>query len=119
MLKGNNDVVKVTGITCAQEKAIKQFLQGAVYAWCNVNKNKSFHFRDLLGGDNFFWPGTPLSCLFDKYMSNDKDEEAALEKASKDAVMLLKSLLIIDQYKTFDQEKVAGNGFENIWFWLA
>jgi hypothetical protein len=112
MLNGNNSVYQVTGISPSQEQAIKDFLQGAVYTWCNVNKNKEFLFRDLMGGDNYYWQNTPLSVLYDKYnVANPNDGSVEIE-AGKDAGMLLKAVLKVDKNKTFDQEKVTESGVE-------
>jgi hypothetical protein len=101
MLMGNTTVTKVSGLNPSQEQAIKHFLQGAVYAWCNMNKNIPFMFRDLMGGDNYYWQNTPLEVLYDKH----KDET----EAAKDAGKLLKTVLKEDQNKTFDQKKITLN----------
>jgi hypothetical protein len=50
------------------------FLQGAVYCWCKNQPNKRFALRDLMGGDNSHWEGTPLIVLYEKYANaNDND----------------------------------------------
>ena len=43
-----------------QEAEIYSFLQGAVYCWCKNFNDKEFALRDLMGGENFEWTGTPL-----------------------------------------------------------
>jgi len=106
MLKGNNTVVDISYLTTEQKQSIKDFLQGAVYTWCNVNNNKPFRFKDLMGGDNYYWQNTPLYTLYDYYLNQSKDDDTAVSEAGKDAGMLLKSVLINDQNKTFNQAKV-------------
>jgi len=55
------------GISSEDLKAIKNFLQGAVYCWVKNRKDEFFAARDLMGGDNFNWHGTPLYCLYEKH----------------------------------------------------
>jgi hypothetical protein len=119
MLSGNNTVIKITGISSTDEEAIKHFLQGAVYTWCNIKETEHFLFRNLMGGGNYFWNDTPLCCLYDKYKNSGKDEETAVEEAGKDAGMLLKSVLKEDKNKTFNQGKKTENGIVKNMYWLA
>jgi hypothetical protein len=83
----------VHGITIEQRQRILDFLQGAVYCWCKNRKDEWFAARDLLGGDNFYWDGTPLIVLYEK----SKD----VEQAGKDAGWLLKKMLSDDK-RTFE-----------------
>jgi hypothetical protein len=109
MLQGNTNTKSVGDITQQQEKLIKAFLQGAVYAWCNIKKTKPFFFRDLMGGDNFYWENTPLQVLYNKHINNGKSSKKAVLEAGKNAGMLLKMVLIKDKNKNFGQKKVMEN----------
>lgn len=87
----------VSGITKEQENDILSFLQGAVYIWCKIKGTIPFSMHDLMGGDNCFWEGTPLFCLYEKEISNGKEENAALEVAGINAGWLLKKALANDK----------------------
>jgi hypothetical protein len=95
----------VENITPQQEERIKDFLQGAVYAWCNCNGIEPFFFYELMGGENYYWNNTPLIVLYEKHINNCKDEKEAICKAGKDAGMLLKMVLRDDKNKTFGMKK--------------
>ena len=60
----------VTGITQADFNAIYYFLQGAIYCWCKAKREEWFTVQDLLGGENFYWEGTPLIALYRKHMDS-------------------------------------------------
>lgn len=64
--------------------------------WCKNRSDEWFSIRDLMGGDNFYWEGTPLICLWEK----NKDVVAA----GKDAGWLLKKV-ISDDKRTFETKK--------------
>ena len=66
MLIGETEIRDVHGIPKEQKQRIIDFLQGAVYCWCKNRKDEWFTTRDLLGGDNYFWQGTPLFFLYKK-----------------------------------------------------
>jgi hypothetical protein len=91
------------GITTAEMHSIKCFLQGAVYSWIK-NKEGVFAARDLVGGANFDWYGTPLYCLFEKHKKGGKSNAAAIDEAGIDAGWLLKSVLSEDK-RTFETHK--------------
>lgn len=89
MIVGKPNIREVHGISEKQKQRIIDFLQGAVYCWCKNRKDEWFAARDLIGGDNFFWEGTPMFALFEK----SKD----VEQAGKDAGWLLKKVLNEDK----------------------
>lgn len=94
-LVGEHQLRKVTGISQSQIEAINNFLQGAIYCWC---KNKTlddwFSLSALMGGDNFYWQGTPLICLYTKHEENSS--ENPVNQAGIDAGWLLKSVIVND-----------------------
>lgn len=96
MLTEKSEIREVYGITAEQKQEILNFLQGAVYCWCKNRKDEWFAARDLLGGDNFYWQGTPMYSLYEK--SQD------VEKAGKDAGWLLKKMIDNDK-RTFETKK--------------
>lgn len=57
-----------------------------------------------MGGDNYYWQGTPLLPLYEKHIGKGKDWEEAVKDAGKDAGWLLKSVIVKDK-RTFDTKK--------------
>ncbi|MDE6264915.1 MAG: hypothetical protein K2M11_07195 [Paramuribaculum sp.] len=97
-------VREVYGIDINQRNDILKFLQGAVYCWCKNRKGEWFAARDLIGGDNYFWEGTPLFFLYDRYKREGKDNDSAIEEAAKDAGWLLKKVIQEDK-RLFNSDK--------------
>lgn len=75
------------------EEIIKVYMQGAVYAFCNIKPNEPFSARILFGGNNRNWNGTPMQKIYDYYIKEGKSEEDAHQSAAIDAGRLLKALL--------------------------
>lgn len=97
----------VNGITHEQKKLIHSFLQGSVYCWCKNRPDEWFALRDLVGGDNYDWLGTPLFVLYEKHQSKN---DAVLE-AGIDAGWLLKTVLHNDQ-RAFDIKREYVNKYK-------
>lgn len=93
----DSEVREVSGITIEQNRLIKAFLQGAVYSWVKNRKDEQFAARDLVGGENFEWEGTPLFALYLKHINSGKENIEAIEAAGKDAGWLLKAVLFEDR----------------------
>ena len=89
-----SEVRNVKGISLAEAQRIKDFLQGAIYCWCKNRKDEWFSLRDLMGGDNFYWEGTPLMRLYKKHKGVSSESISA---AGKDAGWLLKSVVSSDK----------------------
>jgi hypothetical protein len=101
----------VTGLTEDQLVRARDFLHGAVYCWVKNRSGEQFALRDLMGGENFEWLGTPLYPLFEKHSSRGKDDDTAIAEAAKDAGWLLKTVLSEDR-RTFTQGDAGmANGF--------
>ena len=105
-------------ITEEQKGKIKAFLQGGVYCWCKNRKDEWFSLRDLMGGDNFHWQGTPLIELYKKH----KYKEDSVKSAGIDAGWLLKAVVNEDE-RVFETKKselinhyrwIENNSVENI-----
>ena len=73
MVEGLTTYKRVHGLSDEQLRLMKAFLQGAVYCWCKNRKDEWFAARDLLGGDNYYWQGTPLIQLYDYYLNSNED----------------------------------------------
>ncbi|RPB31046.1 hypothetical protein CYQ90_24550, partial [Vibrio parahaemolyticus] len=92
----NKEVIRgITGVSDEEQALIKAFLQGAVYCWCKNRRNEWFSLRDLMGGDNFYWQGTPLISLYEKHEAKGSDDP--VKGAGKDAGWLLKSVIGSDR----------------------
>lgn len=100
MLIGENTTVReVRGINSGDMQRIRDYLQGAVYCWCNINKQKEFAARDFIGGENFYWEGCPLDALFMFHRNAGKSDDEAFIQAGQDAGRILKSVLKADKRK--------------------
>jgi len=82
-------------------KLMRAYLLGAVQVWCRDRKGEWFAARDLLGGPNFYWQGTPLIELF-KYYKQFGEDDYAITQAGRAAGRLLKRVLIEDEKRTYE-----------------
>ena len=101
MLNGNITCYKVHGQTAQQKLLIYAYLQGAVYCWCKNHPNQWFGTRDLVGGDNFYWQGTPAYPVYEYYASFGFGNYYAITEAGKAIGRLLKRVIIEDK-RTFE-----------------
>lgn len=116
-IKPRSKVRNVSGITATERDAISKFMQGAVYAWVRDRKGEPFAVRDLMGGANFEWEGTPLYVLFAKHKKHGKDNQAAIRAAGRDLGWLVKAVLDSDK-RTFVMGKAGGKmGPVNTYRW--
>jgi hypothetical protein len=104
MLIGDNTKTQeVHGLSEQEEQSIRSYLQGAVYCWCNTKEQEWFSARDFLGGENFFWEGTPCYVLYRRHIDAGQTPEYAFSEAARSAGLLLKSVLAEDN-RTFETE---------------
>ena len=108
-----SEIRNVKGIKNEQIQRIYDFLQGGVYCWCKNRSDEWFSVRDLLGGENFDWNGTPLIVLFEKHINLGKSNDEAIADAGKDAGWIVKKVLDND---TRDFE--AKDGFAKSYRWI-
>jgi hypothetical protein len=108
-----SEIRDVHGISLEQKNRIKCFLHGAVYCWCKNRPDEWFSIRDLMGGENYYWHGTPLQVLFEKHIKKGKSSEEAIKGAGIDAGWLLKRV-IDDDIRKFHTSK---GGFVKIYLW--
>lgn len=111
----HSELREVNGITSTEKSLIKAFMQGAAYSWVKNRRNESFAVRDLMGGENTDWSGTPLQALYDKHIYAGKDADSASEDAAKDLGWLVKSVLSEDK-RTF---KAGKAGLVNSYHWVG
>jgi hypothetical protein len=100
-LRGNSRLYNVRGLLPGQKTRILDFLQGAVYCWCKNRPKEWFSLRDLMGGDNYYWPGTPLLPLYDKHVAAGSSDPIAVDRAGKEGGWLLKEDIVSDS-RVFD-----------------
>lgn len=115
MLTPPSELREVHGITDEQRSAIAYFMQGAIYSWAKNRPGEPFAVRDLMGGENFFWEGTPLIVLYKKHIALGKTNESAIEDAAKDLGWIVKSVLSRDK-RTYAVEKA---GLVNGYKWVG
>lgn len=75
-----------------------------VLSIAGVKKNLDdwFSLSALMGGDNFYWQGTPLMCLYTKHEENGSGNP--VNRAGIDAGWLLKSVIVNDS-RHFETKK--------------
>ncbi|HWB06279.1 MAG TPA: hypothetical protein VG796_24865 [Verrucomicrobiales bacterium] len=98
--KNLTEIRDVHGITEAQKTHIKAFMQGAIYGWIRDRPGQAFAVRDLVGGPNFDWQGTPLYPLFERHLASGKTPKAAIKRAAIDLGWLVKTVISEDK-RTF------------------
>ena len=99
-----SELRNVVGIKDQNKQRIIDFLQGAVYCWCKNRTQEWFSMRDLMGGENFNWEGTPLMSLYEKHIAKGKNNPDAIDGAGKDSGWLLKKVIIEDK-REFETKK--------------
>lgn len=92
-------------LSTEEAELAKHYLQGAVHSFCVSNPGKAFALRDLVGGENGNWNGTPLQAIFDYHISAGKAEEKAMKQAAIDAGWLLKAVLAEEENRYFVQSQ--------------
>ena len=99
---------EIQGISDDEKARIQDFLQGAVYCWCKNRKNEWFSMRDLMGGDNFHWEGTPLIALYAKQRTAGVPDPEAAERAGRESGWLLKRVIFQDRrsFETKEEEQI-------------
>ena len=100
----HSEIRNVKGITSTETLRIYDYLQGAVYCWCKNRLDEWFSVRDLFGGENFDWNGTPMIVLFIKHQNKGKSNDQAITDAGKDAGWILKKIIDDDQ-REFETKK--------------
>lgn len=93
MLIKKKRIYSITDITAGNIMNMEHFVQGAVYCWCKNRPDEWFSIRELFGGQNFDWNGTPLQHLYVKHILQGRTPPYALKKASIDAGRLLAGVL--------------------------
>lgn len=117
MLVGNKHVFrKVKHLNLTEKDLIICFMQGAIYSWVKNRKGEWFAVRDLVGGDNYYWEGTPLEKLWLKQTKLlGKTGNKAIKGAAKDLGWLTKQL-IHDNKRTFETKK---SGLVRVYRWTG
>lgn len=107
LLDGNKTVKNIDILSDVEIQRVRDFLQGAIYCWCKNRKDFWFGLRDLMGGENFFWQGTPLYVLYSEHVKVLGNSDASITAAAMDAGLLLKKVLYEDK-RGFNQRKEEG-----------
>lgn len=119
MLTEASELRDVYGISDSEKSLIKTFMQGAIYCWIKNRMGEPFAVRDLMGGENFEWAGTPLHALYLKHISTGKGDDEAIKSAAKDLGWLTKTVLSEDK-RTFEAGKVGGpDGEVSSYRWIG
>lgn len=103
-LTPSSPIRPVEGVGEGDQQRIYDFLQGAAYCWCKNRKDEWFGLRDLMGGDNFEWEGTPLFVLYSRHCDAGLTNDDAIKQAGIDGGWLLKAVLSEDR-REFETER--------------
>jgi len=106
----------VRGLESHEIQRMLDFILGAVRAICADREGSQFAARDFLGGANYFWQGTPMYRLYEKYRDEGYSSDAAIEEAGKSAGHLLKRVLIEDTERTY---RLGDAGMANGYTWIG
>ena len=116
MIIGDNNYREVWCAEEPEKQRMRDYLLGAVQAWCRDRHGEWFAARDLLGGANYYWQGTPLMPLYDYYLEySDGDDESAVREAGRAAGNLLKRVLIEDEKRTYETRQ----GYTREYRWVG
>lgn len=116
MIIGNPSYMKVHGFTDHETQRMLDYLQGAVQVWCRDRHGEWFAARDLLGGANYYWQGTPLMRLYEYYMEqSDEDDGYSVAQAGRAAGHLLKRVLIEDSKRRYETRQ----GYTREYRWVG
>ncbi len=116
MIIGEDTYMHVHGFDDREIQRMRDYLLGAVQVWCRDRHGEWFAARDLLGGANYFWQGTPLMRLYDYYMvQSDGDDEYSVRQAGRAAGHLLKRVLVEDTKRTYETRQ----GFTREYRWVG
>ena len=89
---------KARGLAADDRQKAIDYLHGMVDAWCKNNPGEWFALRDLVGGVNWEWSGTPLKAVFDNRKARGSSNP--VKAAGIDVGNLLKQMLIDDRRTT-------------------
>lgn len=93
----------VRGFEDSDLKEMRAYLLGAAQVWCRDRHGKWFAARDLLGGANYNWKGTPLQSLYNYYLKKRNRNDGYAEKqAGIAAGHLLKRALKDDPKRLYE-----------------
>lgn len=105
IISGDDTIRDVLGISSEDKQRIMDFLQGAVYYYCNNNNGEKFSLREIMGGFNRNdWEKTPLGVLYEKQINAGKSHDEAWTLAGQEGGRLLKKVINQDARK-FETEK--------------
>ena len=111
----NHSIIRnVLGLEETDKRLIYAFMQGAIYCWVKNRKGEWFAVRNLVGGENADWSGTPLEKIYEKHINAGKSNDEAFEAAAKDVGWIVKAILSEDG-RTFENDN---SGYINSYRWL-
>ena len=104
-----------------ERQLVLAYLQGMVNLWCAVCGDKPFSARDFIGGELYYWNGTPLMLAwhgrYNRYKKEHPNEthenltEWTHQQSAIDIGHLLKRVLIENE-RHFIQLKGFGNAYQ-------
>lgn len=116
MIIGNPSLKNVHGFTNEEILRMCDYLLGAVQSWCRDRHGEWFAARDLLGGANYDWQGTPLFRLYEHYMEQSNNNiDYSVKQAGRSAGHLLKRVLTQDTKRLYETRE----GYTRQYRWVG
>jgi hypothetical protein len=110
IISSDNVIVhEVAWLKPEDEQRIMDFLQGAIYCWCNQHNDSWFSVREIMGGNNRDeWDKTPLGILYDKHIKDGKSHDESWDLAGKEEGKILKKVINQDarNFETKEYEQI-------------
>ena len=105
IFSGDDTIREVAWLSPEDEQRIMDFLQGAIYCYCNNRKGEWFSVREIMGGSNRDdWDKTPLGILYNQHIQNGKSHDEAWDLAGQEEGKLLKKTIKQDK-RNFETKK--------------
>ena len=113
MLEVYENCYRVHGLPIADRNMICVYLQGEVFSWCAKHGDEWFAARNIVGGVNTKWEGTPLYRLYQFYENMNRGDVYAKHQAGVALGHLLK--YVIRENKRMFRTRVAGQVRQYQW----
>jgi hypothetical protein len=105
MISSDDAIYDVTWLQPADEQRIMDFLQGAVYYYCNNRQGEWFSAIEIAGSRNRDdWDNTPLGKLHNKHKQDGKTHDEAWRLAGQEVGKILNKVIKLDK-RNFETEE--------------
>jgi hypothetical protein len=109
IISGDDTIRDVVWLSPKDEQRIIDFLQGAIYCYCNNRNGEWFSAREIMGGFNRNdWEKTPVGLLHNRHIQDGKSHDEAWTLAGQEVGKLLKKTIKQDErnFETIEDEQI-------------